>query len=97
MKNTYWFNNGRFQSLYDAVKGRIPREGKCPRGNPALERLRKACNAYYRFNNDGDMFRMGMGKTPVSSRFGYDNVENMTRIEVFMDSVVLAAYKEQFP
>ena len=92
MKNTYWFKNGRFQSFYNAVKDLIPFEGKCPRGKPALERLRKACNSYYRFNNDGDMFRMGMGKNPVSARYG--DQPDIARIETFMDSVILAAYKE---
>lgn len=62
-ENTYWNSKGRFQDKITALQALIPDTGvvKSPYKNKALERFRKASNAYYRLYNDGD-FGVGPAK-----------------------------------
>ena len=64
MTKTYWNNNGKFQKTVDALHDLIEEKFDFHKSsmpsravgqpNYYLERVRKAKNAYYRFNNDGD-------------------------------------------
>ena len=63
-ENTYWNNKGTYPEAVAALQALIPDEGPVanPYKNKALERFRKAQNAYYRLYNDGD-FNSGKGRT----------------------------------
>ena len=55
---SYWSGEGKYQKQYDELQKLIPREGSVEKGmckhKISLERLRRACNAYYDvFNNGG--------------------------------------------
>ena len=55
---SYWSGEGKYQKQYDELQKLIPREGAVEKGmckhRVSLDRLRRACNAYYDvFNNGG--------------------------------------------
>ena len=60
---TYWNNQGKYPNAIEKLQKLIPDIGKVsrPYKNKALERFRKAQNAYYRLYNDGD-FNSGKGR-----------------------------------
>ena len=51
MKNTYWNNQGSYQTTYEGLKILIPDEGSSP--IPTIERLRLVANSYYDIYNEG--------------------------------------------
>jgi hypothetical protein len=54
MQNTYWNNNGTYQSTADKLQELIPVEGDIKgASNKALEKFRKAVNCYYDLYNNG--------------------------------------------
>lgn len=62
-ENTYWNNKGTYPEAVEKLQALIPVSGSVanPYKNKALERFRKAQNAYYRLYNDGD-FNSGKGR-----------------------------------
>ena len=62
-ENTYWNHKGTYPEAVEKLQALIPAEGAVanPYKNKALERFRKAQNAYYRLYNDGD-FNSGKGR-----------------------------------
>ena len=62
-ENTYWANKGTHQAIIEKLQALVPEDGPVaqPYKNKALERFRKAVNAYYRLYNDGD-FNSGKGR-----------------------------------
>lgn len=55
---SYWSGEGKYQKQYNELQKLIPREGVVEKGmckhKVSLDRLRRACNAYYDvFNNGG--------------------------------------------
>ena len=109
-ENTYWSNNGTHQAIIEQLQALIPAEGpvKNPYKNKALEKFRKASNAYYRLYNDGD-FNSGKGRM-----FGIEYISRFSRrvahmggyhtewgpglyeeVEKGMDRIIEAAAKEQ--
>lgn len=49
--NTYWNNNGKYQELYDKIKGLVPAMGKADRIH--VELLRNVSKLYHDFYNNG--------------------------------------------
>lgn len=101
---TYWNNNGKYNAVADLLRNRIPDIGSVenPRKNPALEKFRKASNAYYDLYNNGmgnrnALFRSVFKLSPShygSIRDGY-NALLYKLVEERMDVIVLDAAKEQ--
>ena len=62
-ENTYWNHKGTYPEAVEKLQALIPASGAVanPYKNKALERFRKAQNAYYRLYNDGD-FNSGKGR-----------------------------------
>ena len=62
-ENTYWNRKGIYPEAVEKLQALIPARGSVanPYKNEALERFRKAMNAYYRLYNDGD-FNSGKGR-----------------------------------
>lgn len=62
-ENTYWSHKGTYPEAVEKLQALIPASGSVaqPYKNKALERFRKAVNAYYRLYNDGD-FNSGKGR-----------------------------------
>ena len=62
-ENTYWNHKGTYPEAVEKLQALIPATGSVanPYKNKALERFRKAQNAYYRLYNDGD-FNSGKGR-----------------------------------
>jgi len=107
LKNTYWSNNGTFQTAGDALNKLIPEEGSVdrPRKNPKLEKFRKACNAYH------DLYNNGLGNRAQDFRtvFGIASSQHKRKhgrgasftpslyrmTEEVMDLIVIAAAEEQ--
>lgn len=108
MEATYWNSKGTHQNLVDELNKLIPVMGEIKGSkNKALERFRKASNAYYDiFNNgggnrgrsigkffDGVMFYLGHYRR---CNFGNPNWKRIHAItEPKMDEIILAAAKEQ--
>lgn len=99
----YWNSRGRYQRKADKLYALIPAKGEVPnpRKNPALEKFRKASNAYYDLYNNGlwnraKEFRsvFGFGGTFIAkSRF--TDADAIARLDAAMDEIILAAAKEQ--
>ena len=109
MENTYWNNAGTYSELNAKLEKLIPMSGSVekPSKNKALERYRKAFNAYYDiFNNGGcnrgraigSYFEGVMFYIDHYRRTNFGNV-NWQRIyaitEPKMDAIILAAAQEQ--
>ena len=62
-ENTYCNRKGIYPEAVEKLQALIPARGSVanPYKNEALERFRKAMNAYYRLYNDGD-FNSGKGR-----------------------------------
>lgn len=100
MGQTYWDNQGKYQTLYNLLFKLIPAEGSVPepKKNKCLEKLRKASNCYYDLFNNGlcnraTEFRtvFGFGGTWISKeRFPF-----CEKLERKMDEIILAAAQEQ--
>jgi len=106
MEKTYWNNNGKYQNVVDALQALIPIEGEVPNPykNRALEKFRKAANAYYDlYNNGGGNRAASISKlfnVRLSDyRYRYAKYEYTQplydRVEEQMDLIIAAAAKEQ--
>ena len=113
MENTYWNHKGTYSELNAKLEKLIPSSGSVdkPWKNKALEKFRKASNAYYDiFNNAGCNRMKSISKiygTGVTFRLNqlwrnrrYFNMDNgWERIhaitEPVMDAIILEAAKEQ--
>ena len=110
MENTYWSNKGTYAELNAKLEKLIPASGSVekPWKNKALERFRKASNAYYDiFNNGGCNRGRAIGKYfegamyYLSRHYGVYNFGrvNWERIHMItepkMDAIILEAAKEQ--
>lgn len=73
-ENTYWAGKGKHQAAVEKLQALIPATGTVaqPYKNKALERFRKAQNAYYRLYNDGD-FNSGKGRM-----FGVEHISRFS-------------------
>ena len=89
-QNTYWNQNGKFQSLYDEVSELIPHSGECDASKPALEKLRRAANLYYdHYNNN----LCNNGEADFRAVFGCSRFDS-EGVEEKLDSLILAAALE---
>ncbi len=110
MTNTYWNHKGKYQKLVNELDKLIPTYGPVekPHKNKALERFRKASNAYYDFYNNAlcnlaksfvRIFRVNLypyrvrGELSPRLMFNDDNLIN--KVERKMDEIILEAAKEQ--
>lgn len=103
-ENTYWNGKGKHQVLADALHELVPLEGSVvqPHKNKALERFRKASNAYYDLYNNGLMnraqsfaklFGIASGRFRTVDRGFLPRMYEMA--EAKMNEVVLDAAEEQ--
>lgn len=112
MENTYWNHKGTHQNLVDQLNKLVPASGDIKGSkNKALERFRKASNAYYDIFNNAGLNRMrSISKffgTEVTFRLNqcwqnrrYFDMDNgwdriHSCVEPKMDEIILAAAKEQ--
>ena len=110
MDKTYWNRTGNHQDLVEKLQALVPMSGSVekPWKNKALERFRKASNAYYDiFNNGGCNRGRAIGKYfegamyYLSRHYGVYNFGrvNWERIHMItepkMDAIILEAAKEQ--
>jgi hypothetical protein len=108
MENTYWNNAGAHQNLVDQLNSMIPAMGGIKGSkNTALERFRRASNAYYDiFNNGGGNRGRSIGKFFEGVMFYINHYNrcnfgsiNWDRIHMItepkMDEIILAAATEQ--
>jgi hypothetical protein len=111
MEKTYWNRTGTHQDLVEQLNKLIPVSGgvEKPWKNKALERFRKASNAYYDiFNNGGINRGRSIGKIfqgamyylsyhyGVRKELGRINWDRIHQIaEPKMDAIILEAAKEQ--
>jgi len=105
LKHTYWSHNGTFQTAGDLLNKLIPEEGSVlqPRKNRALEKFRKASNAYYDLYNNGlcnraHDFRLlfGIASSQYKGRRPMSFNPSLYRMtEEVMDLIVIAAAEEQ--
>ena len=103
MTNTYWNSNGTYQNLAKQLRSHVPFAGEITgKGNKALEKFRKASNAYYDiFNNGGcnraaqirSIFKFGMTSMRLGKRFDWNAIHE--KVEPIMDQIILAAAAEQ--
>jgi hypothetical protein len=97
---TYWNNKGKYQALSNKLDKLIPSTGTVlnPTKNKALERYRRACNAYYDLFNNGLINRA----TEFRKAFGFagtwiakEGFPYCQKLEDKMDEIILLASKEQ--
>jgi len=104
MENTYWNEKGTYCQLNVELEKLIPAIGPVdkPSKNKALERYRKASNAYYDiFNNGGGnrpgairaFFGFGMSSMKCGGDYNWNLIHHI--VEPIMDQIILAAAKEQ--
>jgi len=103
MSNTYWNGNGTYQGFIDKLSEEIPIEGACE--DKAIDRLRRAINAYYDIYNNGgcnsasrkvSYFFPGVMKhlqCGRSYRVHWESVEKIT--EPKMDEIILKVAKKK--
>jgi hypothetical protein len=104
MENTYWAAKGTYQELNVKLESLVPASGEVakPWKNKALERFRKASNAYYDVFNNGGCNRM----QSISRLFGTEVSYALRNrrpswvwihkyTEPKMDAIILEAAKEQ--
>lgn len=103
---TYWSNKGRYQELASALQTMIPSSGEVlgHKGNPKLERFRKASNCYYDLYNNGlcnraaefrQVFGIASSKHRHPTRRGWFTEELYRSVEGQMDKIILEAAAEQ--
>lgn len=111
MQNTYWDRTGTHQNLVEQLNKLIPFTGEIKGSkNKALEKFRKASNAYYDIFNNGGCNRgasirgfFGFGMTSMSEvysgRYGRSRRYHWDaiheKVEPIMDKIILAAAAEQ--
>jgi hypothetical protein len=103
MSNTYWSNNGKFQTTADALQALIPDEGDIKGNkNKALERFRKAVNCYYDLYNNGLCNRArsfaavyGIGASSYGSYGRGYSPRLYARVEDKLNEIIVAAAAEQ--
>lgn len=98
---SYWNGTGTHQAMYKDLRALIPMSGPVEnaRKRPALERLRKATNAYHDLFSNGGVNRtqaitaiFGAGTMRLASRRRWAAVHEHT--EPVMDRLVAAAHAE---
>lgn len=105
MAKTYWDNDGKYQRAADRLQELIPSEGSVenPFKNKALEKFRKAANAYYDLYNNGGcnraqaitkLFKVRLSDYRNRNRYDFYQVL-YDRVEEQMDLIIEAAAKEQ--
>jgi hypothetical protein len=99
MANTYWNHKGTYAAVNEALHKLIPTEGEVPnpKKNRLLEKYRKAVNCYYDYYNNGlwnraAEFRAVFG---FSGRGTVGSQATERKLEMMMDSIILAAAAEQ--
>jgi hypothetical protein len=97
LDNTYWFDNGRLQSMHDQLLKLIPDEGDFPSDQPKANRLLKALRLYYDIYNNGGC----NCAREIRSFFGAsanaacnDDADAIAKIEKVMDKAILDAFHE---
>lgn len=97
--NTYWNGKGKHNEMLTLeVAPHIPHVGECK--TPALEKLRKAQNAYYDLLNNGRAsgFKAVFGVSGRRYEDLYCNEEfshpDMVKVESKLDQLILAAHTE---
>lgn len=112
MENTYWNHNGTHETLANELQKLIPTTGEIKGSkNKALDRFRRAVNAYYDiFNNGGCNRGHSIGKffgrdvnhllrQMYKDRAYFNRIDGWGRIaqvtEPVMDKIILAAASEQ--
>jgi hypothetical protein len=100
MAGTYWDCSGLHQDKGEALERLVPTEGPVRgKANAALERFRRASNAYYDLYNNGGWNRRGsivhlFGRGPKALLAMGEETRNRI-VESTMDSIILAAWDEQ--
>ena len=111
MENTYWNSKGTHQNLVKQLNELVPAMGEIQgKQNKALEKFRKASNAYYDiFNNGGcnraaeirGIFKFGMTSMSEVVRGANGKYRKYhwdaihEKVEPIMDKIILAAAAEQ--
>lgn len=111
MENTYWNSKGTHQNLVEGLNKLVPASGEIKGSkNKALERFRKASNAYYDIFNNGGCNRGGSIRgffgfgTSSMIEVVYTPMGRVRRlnweaihaiVEPKMDEIILAAAVEQ--
>jgi hypothetical protein len=107
LKNSYWNNQGTFESAAKELNKLIPVEGSVdkPRStNKKLEKFRKACNCYHDLYNNGlgnraQEFRQVFGIASSHYKTWRLRMSFMSDIyvdtEKVMDTIVINAAEEQ--
>ena len=111
MSTTYWNSNGTYQNLAEQLRPLVPHAGEITgKENKALEKFRKASNAYYDiFNNGGcnraaeirRIFKFGMTSMSEVVQTGRLRHRKLNwnaiheKVEPIMDQIILAAAAEQ--
>ena len=109
--NTYWNNKGTHQNLAEQLRPLVPAMGEVKgKQNKALDKFRKASNAYYDiFNNGGcnraaeirGIFKFGMTSMSEVVRGEHGKYRKYhwdaihAVVEPIMDQIILAAAAEQ--
>ena len=104
MENTYWNEKGTYCQLNVELEKLVPMSGSVdkPMKNKALERYRKASNAYYDIFNNGGRNRPGsiraffgfaMSSMKCDGDYNWNLIHHI--VEPIMDQIILAAAKEQ--
>lgn len=80
-ENVYWNDKGTYPEAIVKLQEKIPTSGPVvnPYKNKALERFRKAQNAYYRLYNDGEF------NTGVGNMFGIKYISQFHTREYYAD------------
>tara|TARA_R110000868_G_scaffold236522_3_gene490577 strand:- start:647 stop:1000 length:354 start_codon:yes stop_codon:yes gene_type:complete len=96
--NSYWDKTGKYQADADALTCRVPASGDI-KGQPKLERFRKASNAYYDLFNNAGFNRpqlitatFGRGLTSRARLGQWDIIK--AQVEPIMDQIILDAIAE---
>lgn len=104
MDNTYWNNNGTYETACRVLEAYIPDEGSAvaARKNPKLEVFRKASNCYYDLFNNGLCNRAAefnrvfkIRKSAVVDFDGKIKGRALHMLEQRMDKIILEAAMEQ--
>jgi hypothetical protein len=103
MHTSYWNNNGKHQAIADRLATLVPAMGEVAKGNPKLERFRKASNCYYDLYNNGlcnrskEFFHVFKFRSSDHRSFGKKNFSPsiFPAVEEAMDQIILDAGNEQ--
>lgn len=106
--NTYWNHKGQEQQKADALKKLVPASGAVvnPQKNKALEKFRKASNAYYDLYNNGlcnrarsfsRVFGIPANEYKFKTTYSWEFAEIVyVTAERKMNDIIANAWEEQF-